>query len=85
MPLTVEQIRLARAARRMLDDDQFQAVLDNVVAAAAGHALFLDQPDAREQARQMVIAVSRIRNELQAAAELPEDDRTADVLARSME
>ncbi len=52
---------------------------------AAGQALFLDRPEDREQARQMVIAVSRVRNELQAAADLPEDGRTADVLARSME
>ena len=85
MAITPAQMVRAVAARRMLDDEQFQSVLDAIVANAAGQALFLDRPEDREQARQLVIAVSRVRNELQAAADLPEDGRTADVLARSME
>jgi hypothetical protein len=85
VPLTSEQMVRALAARRMLDDEQFQAVLDAIVANAAGQAMFLDHQDAREQARQLVIAVSRVRNELIAAAELPEAEEAADRHARSME
>jgi hypothetical protein len=85
MPLSGAQMAEAEAARRILGDEHFQAILDRVVATAVGHAMFLDRCEEREHYRQIVIAVGHIRNEILAAAELPEADKAATELARSME
>jgi hypothetical protein len=85
MPLTGAQMAEADAARRILADEHFQAILDRVVATAVGHAMFLNRSEEREHYRQIVIAVSHIRNEILAVAELPDADKAASDLARSME
>jgi hypothetical protein len=85
MPLTAEQVVQAEACRRMLDDPAFQAVLDRIVAEAAGRAMFLDDERQREDNRRVVIAINLIRNELTADAEAVEADRVAERMNRAME
>jgi hypothetical protein len=85
MPLTAEQVVQAEACRRMLDDPHFQAVLDRIVAEAAGRAMFLEDERQREDNRRVVIAINLIRNELTADAEAVEADRVADQVNRAME
>jgi hypothetical protein len=85
MPLTAEQVVQAEACRRMLDDPAFQAVLDRIVAEAAGRAMFLDDERQREDNRRVVIAINLIRNEITADAEAVEADRVAEQMNRVME
>jgi len=85
MPLTGAQQIQAEAAKRILADDAFNGVLNRIVTDAAEKAVFLDDAPQREANRQLVLAISRIRGELQADAELPEADKAATELARSME
>jgi hypothetical protein len=85
MPLTAEQVVQAEACRRMLDDPHFQAVLDRIVAEAAGRAMFLEDERQREDNRRVVIAINLIRNELTADAEAVEADRVAERMNRAME
>ena len=60
MTLTAEQVVQAEACRRMLDDPAFQAMLDRIVAEAAGRAMFLDDERQREDNRRVVIAINLI-------------------------
>jgi hypothetical protein len=83
--LTAEQVVQAEACRRMLDDPAFQAVLDRIVAEAAGRAMFLEDERQREDNRRVVIAINLIRNELTADAEAVEADRVAERMNRAME
>jgi hypothetical protein len=85
MPLTAEQVVQAEACRRMLDDPAFQAVLDRIVAEAAGRAMFLEDERQREDNRRVVIAINLIRNEITADAEAVEADRVAERMNRAME
>jgi hypothetical protein len=85
MPLTAEQVVQAEACRRMLDDPAFQAVLDRIVAEAAGRAMFLDDERQREDNRRVVIAINLIRNEITADAEAVEADRVTEQMNRVME
>jgi hypothetical protein len=85
MALTTEQVVQAEACRRMLDDPAFQAVLDRIVAEAAGRAMFLDDERQREDNRRVVIAINLIRNEITADAEAVEADRVAERMNRAME
>lgn len=85
MPLTTEQMIAAEAAKRMLADDAFQGVLNRIVADAADKAVFNDDAALREANRQLVLAVNRIRGELQADADLPEAVKQADLEARAFE
>jgi hypothetical protein len=85
MTLTAEQVVQAEACRRMLDDPAFQAVLDRIVAEAAGRAMFLEDERQREDNRRVVIAINLIRNELTADAEAVEADRVAEQMNRAME
>lgn len=85
MPLTTTQVVAAEAAKRLLADQAFTDILDRITANATGNAVFLDEPNDREAHRQMVLAIARIRSELQYDADLPEATRTADELSRSFE
>jgi hypothetical protein len=85
MALTTEQAVQAEACRRMLDDPAFQAVLDRIVAEAAGRAMFLEDERQREDNRRVVIAINLIRNEITADAEAVEADRVAEQMNRAME
>jgi hypothetical protein len=85
MALTAEQVVQAEACRRMLDDPAFQAVLDRIVAEAAGRAMFLEDERQREDNRRVVIAINLIRNEITADAEAVEADRVAERMNRAME
>lgn len=85
MPLTTEQMIAATAAQRMLADDAFNGILNRIVSDAADKAVFHNEADAREANRQLVLAISRIRGELQADADLPESVKAADLQAKAME
>ena len=85
MPLTGAQQIQAEAAKRILADEAFIGTLNRITADAAEKAVFLEDGALREANRQLVLAISRIRGELQADAELPEADKAATDLARSME
>ena len=75
----------AEAAKRMLADEHFLHILDRIVTDAAEKAVFTENPDEREVNRQLVLAISRVRGELQADADLPEAVKVSDGLAKSME
>jgi hypothetical protein len=83
--LTAEQVVQAEACKRMLGDPHFQAVLDRIVAEAAGRAMFLDDERQREDNRRVVIAINLIRNEIAADAEAVEADSVAERTRRAME
>jgi hypothetical protein len=85
VPLTTEQMIAATAAQRMLADDAFTSILNRITADAAEKAVFHNDEAAREANRQLVLAISRIRGELQADADLPESVRAAEAQARAME
>lgn len=85
MPLTSEQQIAAIAAQRLLADEAFVGILNRITADAAEKAVFLDEAEAREVNRQLVLAISRIRSELQADADQPEATRVSDELSRSFE
>lgn len=85
MPLTAEEMVAATACRRMLEDEQFNAVLNAIVEESAERAMFLDRPEDREAYRLRVVTVARIRQEILARAQLPEVDAAEAALARSME
>jgi len=85
MPLTADQMVAAAAARRMLEDPHFNGILDHIVQDAAEKAVFLDDAGTREVNRQLVLAINRIRGELQANADAPEADKAAEQQARAME
>jgi hypothetical protein len=85
MPLTTEQMTAAQAAKRMLADEAFQGILNRIVADAADKAVFNDDAALREANRQLVLAVTRIRGELQADADLPEALAAAEQEARAFE
>jgi hypothetical protein len=85
MPLTAEQLIQAEAAKRMLADEAFVGILNRITADAAEKAVFLEDEPQREANRQLVLAISRIRGELQADADAPEADKQAQQLAREME
>ena len=85
MPLTPEQMRQAVAAARLREDPGLQSALDRIVAANAEQAIWLTEAADREDARQTVLAVARLRIALQADAEAPEVDRQREEMARSFE
>jgi hypothetical protein len=83
--LTTEQVIAANAARRLLDDEHFQRILHRITADAAEKTVWGKDEPTREANRQLVLAISRIRGELEADADAPEADKQADQLARAME
>jgi hypothetical protein len=85
MPLTTDQMLAATTAQRLMADDGFQSLLNRITATAAEHAVFSGNETEREVNRQLVLAINRIRTELQADADLPEAMKEADALAKSME
>ena len=85
MPLTTEQVQAATAAQRLLADAAFGNILNLIVEDAAQKAVFLDDGSQREANRQLVLAISRIRGELQADADLPASVKAADAEARGFE
>ena len=85
MTLTAEQMIAATAARRMLDDEHFKAVLDHIVKEAAELAVFSGDANERETGRQTVLAINRIRGQLEANADAPMAEKQAEQMARAME
>jgi len=85
MTLTVEQARAALTAQRLLSDDGFLKVLKRIEDDATQSAVYADTHEAREQQRQMVLAITRLRAELIYDAELPDAEESVAELARSME
>ena len=85
MTLTTEQVVAANAARRLLDDEHFQRIMNRITADAAEKTVWGADEPTREANRQLVLAISRIRGELQGDADAPDAEKAADQLARAME
>jgi hypothetical protein len=85
MTLTTEQAIAATAAKRMLDDEHFIRILNRITADAAEKTVWGKDDAEREANRQLVLAISRIRGELQADADAPEADKQTTQLAKAME
>ena len=85
MPLTAEQMKASLGARRLQDDEVLQSALDRIVADNTLAAIYLGDAHAREQSRQMVLAVNRLRDTLDGDATLPDEVRAQEALAKSME
>jgi hypothetical protein len=75
----------AAAAQRILADEAFQAVLNRIAADAAEKSVFALEGMEREANRQLVLAITRIRGELQADADLPEATKAAEHEAKAFE
>jgi DNA-binding FrmR family transcriptional regulator len=85
MTLTRDEMVAAQAAQRLLDDEHLKRIF-NRIAEDAGEAMILaESADAREASRQMVLALRRIRGEMEADAQMPEADKEAEQHARAME
>ena len=84
VPLTTEQMTAATAAQRLLGDEGCGGPEPNCGGRGA-EGVFLGEAAAREANRQLVLAVSRIRGELQADAELPGSQKAADAEAKAFE
>jgi hypothetical protein len=85
MPLTSDQIQQALAAQRMLADPALEAVLRRIETDETQRAIYISDPATREDARQLVLAVTRLRAELLYDAELPDADRRQQGLSDSLE
>jgi hypothetical protein len=75
----------AEAAKRMLADDHFIRILNRITADAAEKTVWGKDDAEREANRQLVLAISRIRGELQADADAPEAEKASQQLAKAME
>jgi hypothetical protein len=85
MPLTSEQMIAATAAQRLMADDALTSLLNRIVSESAEKAVFLDDATEREVNRQLVLAIARVRGQLQANADLPESVKAADQQAKAFE
>ena len=85
MTLSAERLIQCEAAKRFIADPHFNALLDRMANEATKNAVFLEDASNREAARQLVLALRRIWQELQADAEAPEADAAATLHSQSME
>jgi hypothetical protein len=85
VPLSAERLIQCEAAKRFLADPHFNALIDRIAEEATRNAVFLDDTAAREANRQLVLALRRVWEELQADAEAPEADAAVARHAQSME
>ena len=85
MTLSAERLIQCEAAKRFIADPHFNALINRLADEATKNAIFLDEAPAREACRQLVLALSRIWQELEADAEAPEADAAATLHAQSME
>ena len=85
MTLSAERLIQCEAAKRFLADPHFNALLDRIAEDATRDAIFLTDPLSREASRQLILAIKRVWEELQADAEAPEADAAATQHAASME
>jgi len=69
MPLTQEEVRAAAGAERLLADEVLTGALDELVRGATQEAIFSADAAKREDGRQMVLAIGRLRVALQGAIE----------------
>ncbi len=85
MTLSAERLIQCEAAKRFIADPHFNALLDRIAEDATRNAIFLDDAPRREASRQLILAIKRVWEELQADAEAPEADAAATQHAQSME
>lgn len=85
MTLSAEEMVQATAAQRLLADTAFLRILTRITEDAAEKSVWGPTPDIREANRQLVLAISRIKGELQADADAPEADKADAQRARAME
>ena len=85
MPLSAERLIQCEAAKRFIADPHFNALLDRMANEATKNAVFLEDASNREAARQLVLALRRIWQELEADAEAPEAEAATTLHSQSME
>lgn len=85
MPLTAEQMRQAIAARGALENTDLQSVFDAIVEDNAKEAIYGDSTQSREDARVMVLAITKLRVAMKDFADAPEIAKANDEIARSLE
>ena len=85
MTLSAERLIQCEAAKRFLADPHFNALIDRIAEEATRNAVFLDDALNREANRQLVLALRRVWEELQADAEAHEADAVVARHAQSME
>lgn len=85
MPLTADQIQASLAAQRMLADPALEAVLRRIETEEAQRAVYMSDAGMREESRQLVLAITRLRAELLYDAELPDAERRQQGLSDSLE
>jgi hypothetical protein len=85
VPLSAERLIQCEAAKRFIADPHFNALLDRMANEATKNAVFLDDASQREACRQLVLALRRLWQELEADAEAPEADAAAALHSQSME
>ena len=85
MTLSAERLIQCEAAKRFIADPHFNALLDRIAEDATRNAIFLDDATQREANRQLILAIKRVWEELQADAEAPEAEASATAHAASME
>jgi len=84
-PPAAEKILASEGAKRLAQDPILQGALDLLVADATSQAVFHNDPTEREQSRQLVLAIAKLRGALEVAATYSEQ-RLADAAnARSFE
>ena len=85
MTLSAERLIQCEAAKRFIADPHFNALLDRIAEDATRNAIFLDDATQREANRQLILAIKRVWEELQADAEAPEAEASSRAHAQSME
>jgi len=83
--VTTEQLVAANAAARLQDDPVLQGALDEIVREETLRAIKLADPGERERARMMVLAVERLREDLNRSIEWVLSARDRANRARSFE
>jgi hypothetical protein len=85
VPLSAERLIQCEAAKRFIADPHFNALLDRIAEDATRNAIFLEDASNREANRQLILAIKRVWEELQADAEAPEAEASISAHAQSME
>ena len=67
--VSIEETRAAAGAERLLADEILTGALDELVRQSTEQAVFAVDPQHREDARQQVLAIGRLRGALQGAIE----------------
>jgi hypothetical protein len=83
--VTQEQLVAAAGAERLLADPVLQGALNEIVATETERVIFLTDAQDRENSRQVILAIGRLRNDLRGAIEWVLQARDRSTRERSFE